>query len=233
MELRAAIETAKRAVPEERGPADEDSIYAGLLRRRPDVTPYVLPKRALVGLSHAIEDECGVRASQGMLFASFQRERYYRSAEARWRDLCGPADCAIVYADFPELREPSGGPAEVPIERTDPIGREWSVICDGEDFTAMLAAWERPGQDEVEDAERDFETVWSAEPRLVRDASLVACSIAERRAAHLVERVRATLSQPVEPRGVQVDALVSLSNRMVAYTSGARRPPAPHSSEAG
>ena len=143
----------------------------------------MLPKRALVGLSHAIEDECGVRA-RGDAVRGLPAERYYRSAETRLARPLRPRRCAIVYADFSELREPSGGPAEVPIERSDPIGREWSVICDGKDFTAMLAAWERPGQDDVEDAERDFETIWSAEPGLVRDASLVACSIAERRAAH-------------------------------------------------
>lgn len=221
MELRAAIEGAKRS----RGAdaPEEDSIYAALLRRRPELTPYVLPKRTLVGLSHAIEDECGIRAHQAILFASFQREANYRSAEARWRDLSGPADSAIVMADFAEVREPAGGPAEVPIDRSDPIGREWSVICDGPAFAVALAAWERPGQDGVQDALRDFETIWSVEPALVRDASVVASTIAEHHASHLIERVRELTSQPVDSRGSDSPTLVSLTNRMVAYVGGGDR----------
>lgn len=231
LELKAAIDEARRAgVPAARAVA-EDSIYAGLLRRRPDMVGYVLPKRALVGISHAIEDECGVRASRGLLFASFQRERHYRSAEARWRDLAGPAQSAIVLADFPELREPPGAPVEVPIDRSDPIGREWSVICDGPEFTAMLAGWERPGQDDLEDGERSFEVVWSTEPEVVRDAALVASSIAERCAARLVEPIRNGLAAPIGG-GVDPDAITSLTNRMVAYVGGARSLPAPRPSEA-
>lgn len=217
MELKAAIEGAKRNGSGEALGDEEDSIYAGLMRRRPDLTPYVLSKRTLVRMSHAIEDECGARAQQGILFASFQREKYYRSAEARWRDLSGPADSAIVMADFAELREPEGGPAEVPIDRTDPIGREWSLICDSPAFAVALAGWERPGQDKVEDFDRAFEAVWSMEPALVRDASVVASTIAERHASHLIERVRGLTAQPLTASGADHASLVSLTNRMVAY----------------
>lgn len=217
MELKAAIEGAKRSRAGRLLDSDEDSIYAGLLHRRPDLTPYVLPKRTLIGLSHAIEDECGARAQQGVLLASFQRESYYRRAEARWRDLSGPADAAIVMADFPELREPEGGPAEVPIDRTDPIGREWTVICDSPEFAVALSAWERPGQDDVEDLDREFETIWGSEPAMVRDACVVAAGIAERHAAHIVERVHQLTSAPLDSRGLDAGVLVSLTNRMVAY----------------
>lgn len=232
MELKAAIASARRARGGEQLPAEEDSIYARLVRRRPDLVPHVLPKRTLIGISHAIEDECGVRASRGMLFASFQRERYYRSSEARWRDLCGTAVSAMVLADFDALREPPGAPVEVPIDRSHPIGREWSVVCDGSDFSAMLAGWERPGQDELNDGERDFEVVWSVEPVLVRDAARIAASIAERCASRLVKRIRRPLSQPVEAGGVDIGVVTSLTNRMIAYIGDATRLPAPRSSGA-
>ena len=231
MELKAAIEGAKSSLRTGEPEEGEDSIYAALLRRHPELTPYVLPKRTLVGLSHAIEDECGIRAQQAILFASFQRESYYRNAEARWRDLSGPADSAIVMADFAELREPAGGPAEVPIERSDPIGREWSVICDGPAFAVALAAWELPGQNEMEDDLRAFETIWSVEPTLVRDASVVASEIADKRASHLIQRVRELTAQPVDARGPDSATVVSLTNRMVAYVGGATRLPAPRASE--
>jgi len=219
LELKAAIEGAKRAEASAEA-SEQDSIYAGLLRRRPDLTSYVLPKRTLLGLSHAIEDEYGMRGQRGMLFASFQRESHYRSAEARWRDLSGPADSAIVLADFEELREPAGGPAEVPIDRSDPIGREWSVICDAPELAVVLTGWERPGQDAVKDSERQFELVWCAEPAVVRDASIVASSIVDRHASHLMQRLRELTAQPLDPRGPDPGVLVSLTNRMVAYVGG-------------
>lgn len=231
MELKAAIEGARRGPASVPSDSAEDSIYAGLLRRRPDLTPYVLPKRTLVGVSHAIEDECGARAEQAILFGSFQRETYYRSAEARWRDISGPADTAIVMADFDRLREPDGGPAEVPIGRSDPIGREWTVICDGPSFAVALSGWERPGQDDVDDSQREFEAVWSMEPSLVRDACVVACGIVERHATHLVERVRELTAKPLGSRGPDTAGMMSLTNRMVAYVGGAKRLSGPRSSE--
>ncbi len=44
-------------------------------------------KRTLIALSHAIEDECAARAERPLLFGSFQRERFYRDSEPRWREL--------------------------------------------------------------------------------------------------------------------------------------------------
>lgn len=225
LELPAAIAAAERA--QSTGPApgaEEDSIHAGLRRRRPELDPYLLPKRVLVSMSHAIEDQCGVSGQRAMLFASFQRERFYRCAHRRWRDLAGPSRCAIVLADFAALREPAGAPAEVPVDRSEPLGREWSVICDGPELAAMLSAWERPGQDDVPDGERRFETVWSVDRSLVRAAALVAAGIVARSAPHLTEPVGAALAEAPGSGGRGGEAIESLTNRMVAYVGGAARP---------
>jgi len=236
LELKAAIENAKLASSVTPPGTGGDSIFAGLRRRRPELTPYLLPKRTLFGVSHAIEDECGARAEKAMLFASFQRERFYRDAEARWRDLAAPARFAVVLADFSEVRDSAGAPAEVPITLSDPIAREWSLICDAPSLTACLSGWERPGQADVEDMDRDFEMFWSVDPVLVREASVLACTIIERSAPAVAERVRAALEGPVHAHGAHPDTLTSLTNRMVAYVSGGRRAkalPEPHSSSSG
>jgi len=218
LELKAAIEKAKTAAAA--ATSDDDSIFAGLRRRRPELAPYLFPKRTLLAVSHAIEDECGAGAEKAMLFASFQREHFYRSAEARWRDLAGPARFAVVLADFTQLRDLRDAPVEVPIERSDPIGREWSVICDAPSLTACLSGWERPGQEDVGDMDRDFEMFWSVDPVLVREASSVACSIVERSAPAVAERLRPALEAPVHGEGAHRATLTSLTNRMVAYVSG-------------
>jgi DICT domain-containing protein len=210
---------------------EDASIFSGLRRRRSDLQPQLLPKSTLVSVSHAIEDECGARSTQAMLFGSFQREHFYRQAEHRWRDLARSAECAFVLADFDEVRTPEGGPVEVPLDHTEPLGREWSVVYDAPNFGAVLSGWERPGQDETPDEARYFETVWSVEPELVRDASTVAYGIVERNDPALVEGLESLLGRPVDPSRPWISELTGLTNRIVAYVSGsARRSRAPRSS---
>ncbi len=226
----AAIERAKAALTEV-----EPSIYAGVRRRRPDLVPYVLPKRTLIALSHAIEDECCARAERPVLFGSFQRPRFYRHAEARWRELTRTAHAAIVFAEFDERRDPDGGPHEVPVEHEHPLCREWGLVCDAPDYAAFLAAWERPGQDRVPDAERRFETIWSVEPELVREASRVASGIAEQVAPDLIPPIRERLSDTPPPSAEELRLVGALTNRMVAYVgeAAASHLPEPHASGAG
>ena len=226
LELRAAVENAKRAARGERPVIEDDSIYSGLRRRRPDLKSYLLTKQTLISVSHAIEDECASASQRGMLFGSFQRERYYRSAQPRWRDLAASADCAFVLADFDSLETPEDGPVEVPIDNSEPLGREWSLVYDAPAFGAVLSGWERPGQEDVDDLERRFEALWSVEPELVRDASTVAYGIVERVAPDAVEGIEDLLARPVEPQQPSLSQLTALTNRMVAYVGGAEWPAA-------
>ncbi len=214
LSMKAAIDRAREVAS-----APEVSIFAGLRRRRPDLQAYVLPKWTLIRLSHAIEDECVSRAERPVLFASFQRERFWRQSEARWRDLALTAHSTIVFADFPEARVPDDerAPIELPIDRGDPFGREWSLICDAPDYGAFLAAWERPGQDDVPDRARRFETVWSVEPSLVREASRIAAGFVERADAGLLRRVLPRLRDTPPPSGDELRLVGALTNRMIGY----------------
>ena len=230
LSIPAAIERARSAATEV-----EPSIYAGIRRRRPDLTPYYLPKRTLIALSHAIEDECIARAERPVLFGSFQRPRFYRHAESRWRELARTSTTAVVFAEFDERRDPPGGPHEVPFDHEDPMLREWSLVCDAPDYAAFLAAWERPGQDDVPDADRGFETIWSVEPELVREAARVAAAMTERTAPDLIAPIRERLADTPPPAAEEFRLIGALTNRMVAYVGQAdtNRLPAPHASAAG
>jgi MerR family transcriptional regulator, light-induced transcriptional regulator len=227
MSMPAAIERARQLANE-----PESSIFAGVRRRRPDLQPYLLAKRTLIGLSHAIEDECAARAERPVLFGSFQRERFYRDAEPRWRELARTAAASVVFADFDEPRTPEYAPAELPIDREDPLGREWSLICDAPSYSAFLSAWERPGQDRVPDLERRFETIWSVEPRLVREAARIAAGFVERIRPELLDPIVERLRHTPPPSGEELRLVGALTNRMVAYVGQAEltRLPAPHPS---
>ena len=113
--LKDAIARAREAVG---GPSA--SIYAELRRQRPDLQVNVLPKKALVAICHAIEDESAYGAGDLLLFGAFQRERHYRDSERRWRELSRAAEAAVVFADFAAVRRPRGAPVEVPIGARDP-----------------------------------------------------------------------------------------------------------------
>jgi DICT domain-containing protein len=232
LSMRAAIDRARELTS-----APEVSVFAGVRRRRPDLQPYLLPKRTLVGLSHAIEDECAARAERPVLFGSFQRVRFWNHAQRRWRELARTAHAAVVFADFAEANVPDDPrtPVELPIDRSDPLGREWSIVCDAPDYSAFLAGWERPGQDDVADLERRFETIWSVEPSLVREAARISAGLVERSEPAVVERFLDRLRDTPPSSGEELRLVGALTNRMVAYVSEAEinRLPAPHSSAAG
>lgn len=99
--------------------------------------------------------------------------------------------------------------------------REWSLVCDAPDYTAALAAWELPGQDDVPDRDRLFEAVWTLEPRAVRDAARVSARLADvlaPSAAHDWSRLEALAPEPSE----DLRAATSLFQRLVAYLDGGR-----------
>jgi DICT domain-containing protein len=208
------------AIDKARGTSQEvaPSIFAGLRRRRTDLVPSLLTKRTMLGMSHAIEDEFCARGEPAALFASFQRERFYRSSEQRWRDLARTAETVIVFADFERKRKPKAGPAELPLDRSDPASREWTLVCDGEGYAACLAGWELPGQEDVPDMDRRFEALWSVEADVVRDAARVALELAARSAPELVDAAPERLRREAAPASEDLRTLVSLTNRMLAYS---------------
>jgi MerR family transcriptional regulator, light-induced transcriptional regulator len=211
LSLTAAIERTRR---QERAPIA--SVFAGLRRRRPEVAPAILSKRVVLAITHAIEDEYCAHAAYGTLIASFQRERYYRQAERRWTELARTASAAVVFADFAELAEPVGAPAEIPIDLTDPLAREWTLIVDAPGARACLAAWEQPSQIELPDAERRFEVLWSFEPDVVRAAGEVATELLWRLAPRVAQRLPETDPDAVV-HGGELGFATALSQRVVGY----------------
>ena len=132
LSLQAAIDLAS-----DQGQAQPPSVYAALRERFPALEPQLLPKRAMLAMSRAIEDECLARAERPVLFGCFQRERFYRQSEGRWRELARTAERAVVLADFPRLRRPRHAPVEVPIRAREPVAREWAVVCESPELRGL------------------------------------------------------------------------------------------------
>lgn len=192
----------------------ESSIFAGLRRRWPDLPVHVLSKRTLLALSRSIEDECCARAERPALIGSFQRERYYRQTEARWRELARTASSTIVFADFPSTRQRRSGLREISVPHDAPLLREWAVVCDAPDLSACVAAVERPrlGNDD----DRRFETLWSVDPAVVRDATDIAAGIAGGGEGVRGEPGPGNARPTTDPAGIARSATV-ITNRVIAY----------------
>jgi DICT domain-containing protein len=199
--------------------APAPSIFAGLRKHRPDLPPYPVPKRLLVPISHAIEDECSARGGGAVLIGSFQRERFFRQAEERWRAFAQTAELTVALGDFERAHTGEAGLVEVPIARTHPLSREWAIVCDGPGVSTCMAGWERPGG--AGSDERVFEMLWSVEPEVVREAARIGLQLASSQWPELRERVPEWLSEPPEADDDAVQRATALTNRMLAYVTAA------------
>lgn len=212
LSLPAAIERARH-----RRPPPAASIFAGLRRRRPEVAPAILPKRVVLALTRAIEDEYCARGAQGLLVGSFQQERFYRGSRRRWRELARTADLAVVLADFESAADPTANPVEVAIDRRHPLAREWAVVIAAEGAQACLAAWEQPTHSELPDGARRFEVLWSFDPAVVTDAIEVAIELLRPLHPGVAQRVVEVLDAPAISPGPGLEYGGALAQRMIGY----------------
>jgi DICT domain-containing protein len=170
------------------------SLFSLLCRRRPELEPRSIRKRAMIAFSHGIEDEILARAEAQLMFACFQRELFYRNSQARWNELAVCTVATAVFADFDRATLPGRGPAEIPIERHQQLGREWAIVAYGGRSSICMVARE-PASSSVEapSSERSFEMVWTAEPGAARDLCEVCVDAARVHAPELAERAAMAL----------------------------------------
>ena len=198
------------------GTQPDPSVFAGLRARHPDLQVHVMPKKMLLALTLAIEDECSARAQRPVLVGSFQRQSFWASAQARWADLASGAEQTVVFADFPRSRQ-SGPLTEVAVPAGSPMRREWSLICDAPDHPGCVAGWERPGQERRRDADRVFEAVWSVDPRVVRSAARIGIGLAAAAAPELGIAPGARLSEEADPSSPDLRRASGLIERTLDY----------------
>jgi DICT domain-containing protein len=219
MNLQAAIGQATSAAAEA-----EPSVFAGLRRRHPELIPQVLRKATLLALTRAIEDECCARAERPVLFASFQHERFFRRSGQRWNELARTARAAIVFAEFSEPGPPprAGVPIRVPLPADAPARREWTLVCDSPDYPACVSGWEFPGQPASADADRTFEVIWSADPRVTRNAATICAQLARSVRPGLGPLLAALPSEPPPPASADLRRAAGLLSRMTGYLEQSR-----------
>lgn len=114
-------------------------------------------------------------------------------------------------------RAAGDGPLKVPVPADAPLRREWLLVCDAPDYPACLTGWEHPGQKARADSERRFETLWTVDPRAVRDAAGICAQLTHEFLPGL-ERPLTDMSAgaPTEA-SADLRRAAGLLNRMVGY----------------
>lgn len=212
LSLHAAISRAGARTEE-----PEPSVFAGLRRRHPQLVAQLLRKTTLLALTRAMEDECCARAEHPLLFASFQRQCFYRHSQARWAELARTAQTVAVFADFAGQSPPGATPLTVPVPAAAPLRREWVLVCDAPDYPACLAAWEHPGQEQVPDADRRFEALWTVDPRAVRDAARICTQLTQTFAPMLGRRLPDLSAGTPAEASADLRRATGLLTRMLGY----------------
>lgn len=202
------------------GQAAAASVFASLRDQFPGLRVHVLPKRILLALTRAIEDECCARAEHPVLLASFQRQHFYQASRARYDDLARGAEQTVVYADFSQVRHRPGPLAEIPLPPGAPMRREWTLICDSPGQPGCVTGWERPGQAHLPDRDRVFEALWSVDPGVVRAAARLGASLARPAAPEMAARLGARLSDEPGPPSAGLSRASGLLERTLDYLAG-------------
>jgi DNA-binding transcriptional MerR regulator len=144
--LQVAIDSVVRA--QEAG--EERSAFAAAAEAVAGVRPLRLHRRALIAASHAVEDECLARGDRSVVLGAFQLGHRYASSRHRWEELGRTAAWAAVVADFAgdvDLEaDLAASPVRCQLPGDSPLRREWAVVCLGESYAALVAAWEVPAQ---------------------------------------------------------------------------------------
>jgi DNA-binding transcriptional MerR regulator len=190
------------------------SIYAFLRRKHPELGVHRLKKSTLLALSWAIEDEFCAKADRATIYGAFQHERYFRLSEPRWRELARVSAGATVFAEFTDP-DPQAIPVQIALPQDAPMLREWAVVCDSQELPVALTAWELPGQEDLPERSRLFESMWTVDGAAVHDAARVCESVASMHGATTATpETGGVLSRPHRP---DVASVTALFNRMVAY----------------
>jgi MerR family transcriptional regulator, light-induced transcriptional regulator len=212
LSLKAAIERARGGEA-----IGSLSMFATLRRHAPDLRPCLLHKRAMIALSHAIEDESLARAERQTLFACFQRERFYRQAEPRWHQLAEGAVTA-VFADFGRLANPPRGPVEIPIVTLPFLRREWAIVCYGPRSAISLVGREPPSSGASLPApSRVFEAIWSVDPQTVYHLARACSTVASELVPDVGERAAEILAlEPLAGAEEQLRLATAVINRTLS-----------------
>ncbi|MBC7870228.1 MAG: PAS domain-containing protein, partial [Chitinophagaceae bacterium] len=123
-------------------------------------------KATLVYLSHALEDLVLKNKMPALFFTGFQESSHWREETQRYQELVEIAHQVCIFAGKPLPLETEAHEVHVELADDDPLRQEWFLAILTSRFAVVLC-----GQDNlkpnVSEPERDFDTLWTFEPRVI------------------------------------------------------------------
>jgi hypothetical protein len=90
------------------------------------------------------------------------------------------------------------------------------LVCEASDYPVCLTGWEFPGQRQTDDASRQFEVMWTLDPRPVRDAARTCARLADSFSPGL-DLLGRLPDEPAPPVSADLRRATGLLTRMTSY----------------
>lgn len=147
-------------------PVPHHSPYELAVRRH---APHQAGKDLLIALSQRLERTAGAAGSSAMVLAAFQTARHFTPATAqRYAALAETSTLVVVAASG--LTDVPAGVSLAPLDPSDPLVDEWTVLVLAPTMSAMLAARDLHSRG-VGERDRQFDYVLSYDRDLVAHAA--------------------------------------------------------------
>jgi DNA-binding transcriptional MerR regulator len=179
------------------------SVHGALVREFPELAQQRFSRNALVAASHALEDETLASGEGRLVLGAFQHGHRYEGARARWNELARTAMWSAVVADFDDPptgnlgSAPGGRPVRCHLPEDAPMRREWTVLSVGDDFGAVVSAWEVPTAPK---GRATYEAVISTRREVALVAARVITAVVEASGVTPPQAVRRLLTETTSPR---------------------------------
>ncbi len=131
------------------------------------VTPSLFTKTALVHLSHLLEDVVLTNHLPALMFTGFQVSSHWQQETQRYIELAQVARQVCIFSGNPLPDDFTGSLIQVELADGDPLRQEWFVIILSSEFSVVLCGKEELKEGEIDDAWREFETLFSFEPQFI------------------------------------------------------------------
>jgi signal transduction histidine kinase/CheY-like chemotaxis protein/DICT domain-containing protein len=119
----------------------------------------------LIHLSHTLEELVLSRRIPALIFTGFQASTYWQEETTRYRELLPAARQVTIFGDASLPPESKAASLHITLSSED-LYQECFLVILSEAFSVILSGQEYQG-DTADEATRQFDTLWSFEPRIV------------------------------------------------------------------
>lgn len=143
------------------------SLFSLLRQEFGDSIPIMrCTKATLVHLSHSLEDLVLREQLPALLFTGFQESSHWREETERYRALAEVAQQVCIFAGGTLPPESDARQLHITLSGDDPLRQEWFLAILSTQFSVLLCGQDR-AVPVIEEATRQFDTIWSFEPQVV------------------------------------------------------------------